>query len=88
MLIVTGATESSKVVTWEAPEYSDNSGETELAYATIDGNSQEFRAVSTNNIKYIIQDKSGNSAECNFIVKLERRLNYFRFKCNFIISFQ
>ena len=71
MLIITEAEESSRVVTWPAPEYSDNSGEIEVSYAPKTGNSKEFKSTSTNNIKYIIQDKSKNSAECNFIVKLE-----------------
>lgn len=74
ILITTDASESSRVVNWPAPEYSDNSGEIEVTYASTTTNSKEFPAVSTNNIKYIIQDKSKNSAECDFIVKLEGQL--------------
>eukprot|EP00111_Clytia_hemisphaerica_P006027 TCONS_00017431-protein len=71
--VTSKAGDPSTKVDWRAPEYSDNSGNVKVTFATHPGNSSSFNSISTNTIKYIVEDKSLNTAECTFVVKLESK---------------
>ena len=68
-----GAKDSKKLVQWDSPEYSDNSGSVSVILAPFT-NSKEFVVGPDNVVKYTIQDPSRNRAECSFIVRVEREL--------------
>ena len=68
MVFYTDSCEDSAVVSWSDPEATDNSGTTVMTYPPV--RSPVNLTVGLYEIFYTAADKSGNTANCSFVVQV------------------
>ena len=64
-----------KRISWEEPEFSDNSGNVKLVNTFVKNNA-DYNVGTPHNIKYSIEDNAGNKAVCEFTIKIERKYSF------------
>lgn len=68
MVFYTGTCNYSAAVSWSEPVATDNSGTTVMTYPAI--RSPANLTIGLYEIVYTATDKSGNSANCSFVVQV------------------
>ena len=69
---VSSATDTIKIVIWQEPRFSDNSGDVKLIYSSHQS-PMKF-PIGPNFIRYTIEDEANNKATCEFVIKVTRKL--------------
>ena len=64
----------NQLVSWDQPEFTDNSGDVSLIFSTHSNNSGNFLINQAVPVKYVIQDGSKLTADCSFFVRVEGNL--------------
>lgn len=71
-ITVDNSNDLKKTVSWDDPEFSDNSGVAQMIHASV-SNPHDFVVGPVHHVHYKVQDASRNVAECNFLVQVERK---------------